>query len=143
MIEATRSAFTNVICPDHIRLDDQDRPFFSSVLAEFANAEWTNHKLELAAMLARTMTDLHNEQIALRKEGSVVTTERGTQVTNPRKTVIQMYAGTVLSFRRSLALNARAREDRRDTAARRKAIKQAEDGINGLDDDEDLIARPN
>jgi hypothetical protein len=87
------------------------------VIAEFARSEWTAHQLELAAMLARTMADLNREQQLLRAEGSVVTTERGTPVVNPRKAVVQMHAASILSFRRSLSLHARARK-----AARRETL---------------------
>jgi hypothetical protein len=81
-------------------------------------SEWTAHQLELAAMLARTMADLNREQQALRAEGSVVHTEKGTPVVNPRKAVVQMHASSILSFRRSLSLHARAR------GARRRQLRQ-------------------
>lgn len=116
-------------------------PFFASVIAEFARSEWTAHQLELAAMLARTMSDLDREQQALRQEGSVVTTEKGTPVVNPRKSVVQMHAGTILSFRRSLALHARAQGgDARDIGKRRDQARGIE-ADNPLEDD--LLAKPN
>ena len=99
------------------------------------------HQLELAAMLARTMADLTSEQVALRSEGSVAMTERGTPVVNPRKAVVQMHASSILSFRRSLSLHARAQGgDIRDAAKRRVMAKEIE-ADNPLDDD--LLARPN
>jgi hypothetical protein len=90
-----------IVPPSNVPLDKCDLPFFTSVIAEFARSEWTAHQLELAAMLARTMADLNREQMALRKEGAVATSERGTPVVNPRKAVVQMHAATILSFRRS------------------------------------------
>src|SRR3546814_13580601 len=71
------------------------RSFWHSVIAEFARSEWTDHQLEMAAMLARAMADLEREQYELRAEGSVMTSESGTPVDNPRKTVVQMTAGTI------------------------------------------------
>lgn len=127
--------------PSNVPLDAGDIGFFGSVLAEFARSEWTAHQLELAAMLARTMADLEREQRELRAEGSVVTTEKGTPVVNPRKAVVQMHASSILSFRRSLALHARAQGgEARDVGKRRKQA-QAIEADNPLDDD--LLARPN
>ena len=94
--------------PSTVPLEKGDLPFFASIFDEFARSEWTAHQLELAAMLARTMADLEREQRELREEGSVSVTDQGTPVVNPRKTVVQMHAGTIFSFRRSLQLNARA-----------------------------------
>lgn len=128
--------------PSNVPLDDCDLPFFANVIAEFARSEWTAHQLELAAMLARTMADLEREQRELRVEGSVMATERGTPVVNPRKTVVQMHASSILSFRRSLSLHARAQGgEARDVAKRRGMAKGIED--DGASVDDDLIARPN
>lgn len=127
--------------PANVPLDETDLPFFQSVLAEFARSEWSAHQLELAAMLSRTMADLEREQRALRDEGSVCRTDKGTPVVNPRKAVVQMHAGTILSMRRSLSLHARAQGgEARDVGKRRGIAKEIEAG-NPLDDD--LIARPN
>ena len=128
--------------PSNVPLDDSDLPFFASVIAEFARSEWTAHQLEIAAMLARTMADLEREQRDLRVEGSVMASERGTPVVNPRKAVVQMHASSILSFRRSLSLHARAQGgEARDVAKRRNQAKAIESD-NPLDDD-GLIARPN
>src|SRR3546814_15054036 len=69
-----------------------------------------------------------------------MTSERGTPVVNPRKTVVQMHAGTILSMRRSLSLHARAQQgEARDAGQRRAAAKEMEDQSPFGDD---LIARP-
>lgn len=134
-------AAKSITPPSNVPLDERDMPFFASVIAEFARSDWSAHQLELAAMLARTMSDLEQEQRDLRTEGAVVHTEKGTPVVNPRKAVVQMHAGTILSFRRSLALHARAQGgDARDIAKRRGMAKGVE-ADNPLDDD--LLAKPN
>ena len=126
--------------PSTIPLDDDDLPFFANVIEEFARSEWTAHQLELAAMLARTMADLSREQVAFRDEGTIMKTDRGTPVINPRKTAIQMHASTILSYRRSLGLHARATGgESRDIAKRRTMAKDIESD-NPLSDD--LLARP-
>jgi hypothetical protein len=127
--------------PSNVPLQKCDLPFFASVIAEFARSEWTAHQLELAAMLARTMADLNREQMALRTEGAVCMSEKGTPVVNPRKAVVQMHAASILSFRRSLSLHARAQGgEARDVAKRRSGAKAIE-ADNPLDDD--LLARLN
>lgn len=127
--------------PSNVPLSDADLPFFASVLAEFARSEWTAHQLELAAMLARTMCDLNAEQQQMRVEGSVLFTDKGTPVINPRKTAIQMHYSNIHSARRSLALHARAQGgEARDVGKRRDMAKGLE-ADNPLDDD--LLARPN
>ena len=128
--------------PSNVPLDACDLPFFANVLSEFARSEWSSHQLELAAMLARTMADLEREQRDLRTEGSVMETDRGTPVVNPRKTVVQMHASTILSFRRSLSLHARAQGgEARDVAKRREGAKGIEAAMP--DESDDLLARPN
>lgn len=139
-IRVMASAAKQIHPPSTVPLDDCDIPFFANVIEEFARSEWTAHQLELAALLARTMADLTREQIAMREEGVVSKTDRGTPVINPRKTAIQMLSGTILSYRRSLGLHARAQGgDARDIASRREKAKEIEND-NPLDDG--LLARP-
>lgn len=140
-VDVMKAAQSEIHPPSNVPLDDRDLPFFASVLAEFARSEWSAHQLELAAMLARTMADLEQDQRLMRAEGPVMATEKGTPVVNPRKTVIQMNASIILSYRRSLSLHARAQGgEARDVAQRRGAAKAIE---AGLDDGDDLLARPN
>jgi hypothetical protein len=139
-VRVMAKATTEIKPPVNVPLDETDIPFFRNVVAEFARSEWSDHQLELAAMLARTMADLVREQSLLRDEGGVSYSEKGTPVANPRKAIVQMHAGSILSFRRSLALHARAvKGEARDTAKRNEAAKGIE-GDNHLEDD--LLARP-
>ena len=131
-----------LVCPAHIKLEDVDQPFFTSIIAEFTYSGWSTHQLEMAGMLARLMADMDREQMTLRQEGYVVKTAHGTSVVNPRKTVVQMLAGMILSFRRSLALHARASADHRDIARRRNKVRQIESDLEDALDN-DLLARPN
>lgn len=124
--------------PAHVPLDAMDLPFWESVIAEFARSEWTDHQLELAAMLARTMADMEREQRLFREEGSVAHSEKGTPVINPRKTAIQMHASTILSFRRSLSLHARAMGGEAETIGPRRAAAKALE--KGAESDDGLLA---
>lgn len=133
-IRIMQGASREIAPPGHVRLQDEDWPFWHSVIAEFARAEWTDHQLELAAFLARDMANLEREQFELRREGSVMATERGTPVVNPRKAVVQATASTILSMRRSLSLHARAQGGEAREVGKRKAIGRAvESESGGLD----------
>lgn len=124
--------------PAHVPLDECDWPFWENVVAEFARAEWSDHQLEIAAMLARTLANLEAEQRALRKEGFIAVRANGTSVENPRGRVVKSLAGDILSLRRSLALHARAKSgDNRDAAKQREIARSMEPSM-----DDDLIARP-
>lgn len=139
-VRVMAKATTRIEPPENVPLEATDMPFFDSVIAEYARSEWSAHQLELAAMLARTMADLTREQQLLRDEGGVAYSDKGTPVANPRKSIVQMHASSILSFRRSLSLHARAQAgEARDVAKRRGAAKEIE-GDNPLEDD--LLARP-
>ncbi len=135
--QVVAKSFVNIKPPKHIRMAKEDMPFFENVVSEFARSEWSEHALEIASILARTLCDLEREQFLLREEGSISTTEKGTPVANPRKTIVQMHAGTILSLRKSLGVDARAKGDGRDLAKQQKKTKSQETDIQ-----DDLIARP-
>jgi hypothetical protein len=124
--------------PSHVPMEDMDWPFWHNVVAEFARAEWTEHQLELAAMLARTLANLEQEQRTLRREGFIAVRENGTTVENPRARAVKSLTGDILSLRRSLALHARAKSgDSRTDTKRREVAKCLEADLG-----DDLIARP-
>lgn len=139
--EVIKAYFMDITLPPHIDLDKEDMVFFNNVIAEFAKAEWTDHQLEIAAMLARVMADLDREQRALRKEGYIAVRENGTTVENPRSRVTKSLTGDILSLRRSLSLHARARGgNARDIGKRRDIAKGLENEMGGVD--MSLIATP-
>jgi hypothetical protein len=139
-VRIVQAAGLPIMPPAHMILDECDYPHWRNVVAEFARAEWTDHQLELAAMLARTMADLAREQQTLRIEGYISVRENGTSVENPRARAVKSLTGDILSLRRSLALHARARSgDSRNDGARKDAARELEKGAATGDD---LIARP-
>lgn len=137
-VEAAQASSRCIEPPSNVPLLEEDLPFFASVIAEFARAEWTEHQLELAAMLARTMADVEREQRTVRAEGFIAVRENGTTVENPRSRIVKGLTGDILSLRRSLSLHARAKNgEARDVGKRRAQAK-----ANEFDEDE-LLARPN
>src|SRR3546814_703629 len=68
-VKVMQGATREIAPPAHVRMSEEDWPFWHSVIAEFARSEWTDHQLEMAAMLARAMADQEREQYELRAEG--------------------------------------------------------------------------
>lgn len=127
--------------PSTVPLEADALPFFASVVGEAPKSEWTAHKLEMAALLARAMARLVREEAVLAAEDGVVASPNGGVVANPRHAVCKGLRESILAMRRSLALHARAQGgDARDIARRRQQTREIEDG-NPLDDE--LLARPN
>ncbi|MFN3700404.1 MAG: terminase small subunit [Alphaproteobacteria bacterium] len=128
--------------PDYFELSEQDLIHFENIAGEMAKVEITPHKLDVMALLARMITDFDNEVLAMRKEGSVIETEKGT-VTNPRKALISFYANSITAFRRSLSIHGRGiGGDKRDIAKRRAIAKDIERDVSEVFDESGLIARP-
>ncbi len=134
-VRVVSAADREIAPPAHMPLDDCDLPFWRNVVAEFARADWSDHQLELEAMLARTMSDMAKEQRTLREEGFIAVRENGTTVENPRARVCKSLAGDILSLRRSLALHARAQhKDNREAGKRREIAREIEAGLVSGDD---------
>lgn len=129
--------------PPHVSLTECDRPFFDNIIAENAAANWSEHQLELAAFLARSMADFVREQDEMRREGALIKTDKGVFKTNPRQAVVQNAAATIMQIRKSLSLHARAQEgEARDVAKRRQYALELQNRISDIDDAENLIASP-
>lgn len=141
MVKVMAAASKEILPPAHFPLLKREMPFFKSVVSEAAKSEWTDHQLEMAAMLARTMSDLEREQRAFQREGAILISEDGARTLNKRKDVIQMHIQTIMSTRRSLALHARAQGGDARDIGKRSALAKAIERNNPLDDE--LLARPN
>ena len=125
--------------PITVPLSETDIPFYHNVIDGFARSHWTENALEIAAMMASTMHDPDAEQQALREEGYIAVCENGTTVENPRTRTVKNLTFDLLSLRRSLGVNARAREAAH-VASKKTQIAKAIEADNPLDDG--LIARP-
>lgn len=159
-VEIAQAATRIIEPPAHVRFRERDWPFWDSIISEFARVEWTDHTLELAALLARAISDLEMEQEMMRREGSILMNikmvpvepgnpEKGEKevvtgsYVNPRKQIIDMHSKNILAWRRSLSLHARVKNgEPREQGKRRGAAKSIESKINDLGDKMSLIARP-
>lgn len=126
--------------PEHIELDEQDQPFWDNIMAERARSEWSQTDLELAALLARSMRKLIEEQNQLEDEGSVLYSDKGNAYGNPRARMVNDLSSRVLKYRLALGLNSRAKHgEPRDVQKRRGMAKEIESVVEGHDP---LFARP-
>lgn len=122
--------------PEHVRLRDRDEPFWDGIIRSRARDEWTDSDLVVAAQLARCQADIEDESGVLEGEGSVVVNARGTQIVNPRVTVLEQLARREMALMRTLRMGGRVAGDSRDEATRRRLQRQAEDLRNELAEDE-------
>ena len=145
-VAAQLQAMVNVMAPEfeppaHVRLPEEARPFWSGIMASRARDEWSKNDFVVAAQLARCQSDIEKESLLLESEGSVVENARGTQVMNPRHSVLEQLARRELALMRALAMTA-SHANNKDRAkvdeARSSERKMAKSKDELLD--EDLLA---
>jgi hypothetical protein len=135
IIRIAQTANLELAPPSTVPLRANDWPFWHSIVAEYARADWTPHQLELAALFARTMADLELVQRQLGEEGLTIERPNGQTVVNPRMAVFQMLSGQLFAYRRTLGLTARAKAgSSEDAAARRIANRRTERALRDEDD---------
>ena len=118
---------------------DGDRPFWDSIVRARSRDEWTPADLVIAAQLARAQADIEFESKQLDLEGSVVENARGTQVMNPRVTVLEQLARREMALMRTLQMGGSARGRKEDVLKQRTLEHQARAAKESLAD-EDLLA---
>lgn len=144
MTRIMSGAAREIAPPSHVPLQEMDWPFWEDVVAECARADWTEHQLSLAAMLARTMANVEEDQRKLREEGTTIVREikdgkgevkKIVSCSNARARAIQDGMSQILALRRSLALHAKAKSgSNADAAKQREANKKTEQAGEGKDD---------
>ncbi|MEP3870243.1 MAG: P27 family phage terminase small subunit, partial [Parasphingorhabdus sp.] len=140
-VEVMRKAAAELMPPAHVELWECDMPFWHNIISEKAKSEWTPGDLEIAALLARALARLTEEENIMRGEESVITTKGGNLAANPRVRIIADCHARALKYRQTLGIHSRGRDgEKRDTDKRRAIAKEIE-ANNPLDDG--LLARPN
>jgi hypothetical protein len=120
-VEVMQASLSDLYWPDHVPLAEADGPFWKSVIAEKPNAEWTDHDLEIAALLAMSMRKLQAEDARLEDEGSVTVSGGGSPMQNPRCRVVADLHARVIKYRQTLGIHNRGKNgEQRDVDKRRK-----------------------
>lgn len=122
--------------PPHVKLRPGDGAFWDGVIRARAYDEWTGPDLVVAAQLARTQADIEREQVQLDAEGSVLINGKGTQVANPRFTVLENLARREMALMRSLRMGGKDGGDARNDIGRRRVQREAEKIRGELANDE-------
>ncbi len=126
--------------PEFVKLRPGDEPFWTAVIRARARDEWTDSDLVIGAQLARCQADIEREQELLDSEGAVIENARGTQVMNPRVTVLEQLSRRELALMRSLCMAGIAKGDKRDMAKARSLQHQAERARDELAEEDSLLA---
>lgn len=138
--ESAVKAMVNAALPDieppaHVKLRDGDRVFWDGVIRARARDEWIETDLVIAGQLTRCLADIEREQLALDAEGTVVTNDRGTQIVNPRVSVLEQFARREMALMRTLRMGGRVLGHVESKAGARIVERQARQVKQELEED--------
>lgn len=119
----------------HTKLRPGDQPFWDGIIKARATDEWDDADLVVAAQLARTQADIEKQQETLDAEGTVVENARGTQIMNPRVTVLEQLARREMALMRTLRMGGKPAGDIRSFEGKRRAESEARQVASELEDD--------
>ena len=125
--------------PTNVNLSTHERVIFAEIIEE--RADWSEHQVRLAAILAREMLRIAQAQRDLQRTGYVTYNGRGNPVVHPLVRVLDQAVKKVCAYRRTLGISARAQGGEARDIARRRAIRlqQQRDAVR---DPDNLIAFP-
>ena len=128
--------------PAHVKLRETDWPFWFSIVSARAKDSWNDADLEMAANLARTKSDIDRLGQEIDVEGDVVKNDRGTQIMNPKHSLLETLSRRAVALSRMLHVHAEATQGRaRDTGKRGKAEQETQAALQQVEGD-NLLARP-
>lgn len=141
-IQAFKNALEKPIePPEYIELPDYARPFWDSVVSARARDKWNKSDLEMAANLARCKADIERLQKEIYEEGDVLENARGTQIMNPKHSLLETLSRRAVALSRMLHVHPEATAGKsEDQVKSNKKQKEAHQMVAALDDD--LIAKP-
>ena len=110
--------------PAHVSLRYGDRPFWDAIVSARATSTWNTSDLEQAANLARCKADIERLQKELTEQGDIIENDKGTQVINPRHTLLEVLSRRSVALSRMLHVHAEATVGRSEQQAKRAAPEQ-------------------
>ena len=124
---AAAQAPTVINPPSHVTLRDGDRPFWDSVVRARAGTTWNESDLEHAANLARCKADIETMQMEIAEQGNIIENDRGTQIINPRHTLLEVLTRRSVALSRMLHVHAEATQgESRQQSKRAKPEQDAQ-----------------
>lgn len=137
-VDAALSVNETIDPPAHVSLRDGDRPFWDSIVCARARGAWEIVDLENAANLARCKADIERLQTEIDAEGDIVRNDKGTQIINPKHTLLETLSRRAVALSRMLHVHAEATEgESRDAGKKLKTEKAAKQAVT----DDGLIPR--
>jgi hypothetical protein len=131
------AAKPDVQIPDYVTLTDSALPFWAGVVRARARDEWIDVDLVVAGQLAQCQADIAEEDALLRSEGRVMKNDKGTQIMNPRTTVMEQLARREMALMRTLRMGGRIAGDTRDEAGKRKIERTSRKLRDELEEEDD------
>ena len=141
-VAAVQALSKKLLPPKDVVLPPDAEVRFNRVVRARARETWTEIDLEHAANLACCLADLERLRAEVRDEGDTIENKRGTQVMNPKHTLMEVLSRRAVALSRLLHVHADATQGRsRDTGQKTKEEKRAAEALEIVDAD-DLIAPP-
>ena len=127
--------------PPHITLREGDLPFWDSVVRARDYASWTDIDLEHAANLAACLHDIEALKHEIAAEGNIVINAKGTQIVNPKHTLLETLTRRSVTLSRMLHVHAEATvgESRHQKKRSQKQQEIEEDRLSTGDEEDSLI----
>lgn len=128
--------------PTYVDIKPEHMSYWNAITE--ARANWTKIDLIHAANLARTLYMIEEETKMLDMEGSVVINQRGTQIANPRFSILEQLSRRSVALSAKIQVHAAATIGEVENTRKKNAVKQkAVNTMNARDDEDDfLLAKP-
>ena len=127
--------------PTGIKLSSRERVIFDEIIEERDPAHWTEHRVRIAAFLARDMHMVIEGQRSLGRHGFITRNGRGNPVVHPLARIVDQGIARICAYRRTLAIHARALGGEARDIGRRRAIHIRHER-SAVRDPDNLIAFP-
>jgi hypothetical protein len=116
-------------------------PFWNSIVSARAREHWNSSDYEMAANLARCKADIERLQAEIYAEGDVLENAKGTQIMNPKHSLLEVLSRRAVALSRMLHVHAEATVGPA-TKSVPKAQLQKQAQALATETDDGLIARP-
>src|SRR5690606_30738715 len=137
-VQAMQAAVAGPIAPpEYVTLREGDLPFWEAIVTARARDTWNNADLENAANLARCKADIERLQKEIQVEGDVIKNDRGTQIVNPKHTLLETLTRRAMALSRMLHVHAEATVGKSEDAV--KALKTEKEARKVVESVEDTL----
>lgn len=133
-VEVFKKAFQDLAPPQTIKLGEAEK-FWDNIISMKPKSEWTPHNLEIAAMLAKAMFRLDENNDKILEEGELIATDKGSLSANPRVAIIHGLHSQIKGWRQTLGLHDRGVNGEKRDADKRRSYAMDIENVNPLEDE--------